>query len=137
MYRCLLDRGRAVPAEIANSLGVSETDVLRSASRLRELGLLHGSAGTSFQATNPEGVLLPLLARRKFEVESTLAAACTEIDRIAEHYRAGRLRSDPHRLIEVLSDRELIRERVDRLSNSATSHMWALDRATLHRQARR
>ncbi|MFJ2241400.1 transcriptional regulator [Streptomyces sp. NPDC087859] len=128
VYRCFLDRGQAAPSDVANCLGLSEADVLRSAFRLRELGLLHGAAGASFQATNPEGVLLPLLARRKFEVESALASARTEIDRIAERYRAGRLRSDPHSLIEVLSDRELIRDRVAQLSNSATSHMWALDR---------
>ncbi|MFF4792931.1 transcriptional regulator [Streptomyces sp. NPDC001276] len=128
VYRCFLDRGQATVADIVASLGTPEDDVLQSTARLRELGLLHATGHGRLQATNPQAALLPLLARCQFEVETALASARTEIDRIAERYREGRLRSDPRNLVEILSDRELIRERVEQLSNSATSHMWALDR---------
>ncbi|MFI9834468.1 LuxR C-terminal-related transcriptional regulator [Streptomyces sp. NPDC051913] len=47
----------------------------------------------------------------------TATSARGEIDRIAERYREGRLRSDPRNLVEVLSDRELILERVAELSH--------------------
>lgn len=128
VYRCFLDHGRATVADVAASLGTPEDEVRASAARLRDLGLLHDASHGRFQATNPQAALLPLLARWRFETETTLASARTEIDRIAERYREGRLRSDPRNLVEVLSDRELILERVEQLSNSATSHMWALDR---------
>ncbi|MFF4902753.1 transcriptional regulator [Streptomyces sp. NPDC001068] len=128
VYRCFLDRGRATVADIVADLGMQQDGVMRSAARLRDLGLLQAVGRDRFQATNPQAVLLPLLARRQLELETALASARTEVDRIAERYREGRLRSDPRNLVEVLSDRELIRERVEALSNSATSHMWALDR---------
>ncbi|MFG2356979.1 transcriptional regulator [Streptomyces sp. NPDC048521] len=128
VYRCFLDRGQVTVADVAAFLGTPEHHVVQSVTRLRELGLLHVTSGGHYQATNPEAVLLPLLARRQFEVETALASARTEIDRIAERYREGRLRADPRNLVEVLSDRRLILERVEELSNSATSHMWALDR---------
>ncbi|MEU2424063.1 transcriptional regulator [Streptomyces sp. NPDC007851] len=128
VYRCFLDRGRATVADVVAALGVREHDVLRSTDRLRGLGLLHVTGPGRFQATNPQAVLFPLLARRQLELETALASARTEVDRIAERYREGRLRSDPRNLVEVLSDRELILERVAELSSSAKSHMWALDR---------
>ncbi|MFD7408551.1 transcriptional regulator [Streptomyces sp. NPDC059866] len=128
IYRCFLDQGPVLVSDLAVSLGTSADHVHRSVARLTELGLLRATGGGCYQATNPEAALLPLLARRQFEVETALASARTEIDRIAERYRDGRLRADPRNLVEVLSERELIRERVEELSNSATSHMWALDR---------
>ncbi|MEV7080005.1 transcriptional regulator [Streptomyces sp. NPDC093516] len=128
LYRCVVDRGRTTVEDLATALGTPEGDILDSAARLRELGLLHGLDEGRLQAVNPQAALLPLLARRQLEVESTLASARTEIDRIAERYRAGRVRSDPHHLVEVLSDRELILERIEELTGSATTHVWALDR---------
>jgi len=128
LYRCIVDRGRTDVADIASSLGMREADILRSAARLRKLGLLHDVSQGHFQATNPEAALLPLVARRQVEVADALAAARGEIDRIAERYREGRLRSDPRNLVEVLSDRELILERVAELSHAATTHVWVLDR---------
>lgn len=128
LYRCIVDRGRTDVADIASSLGMREADILRSAARLRKLGLLHDFSQGHFQATNPEAALLPLVARRQVEVADALAAARGEIDRIAERYREGRLRSDPRNLVEVLSDRELILERVAELSHAATTHVWVLDR---------
>ncbi|MFB7600963.1 hypothetical protein [Streptomyces sp. NPDC056160] len=63
VYRCFLDRGRATVADVVTSLGTPEDDVLASAARLRELGLLHDTGHGRFQATNPQAALLPLLAR--------------------------------------------------------------------------
>ncbi len=128
IYRCFLDQGPVLVPDLAVSLGASVDHVRRSVARLTELGLLRAAGRGRHQATNPQATLLPLLARRQFEAETALASARTDIDRIAERYRDGRLRADPRNLVEVLSDRELIRERVEELSNSATSHMWALDR---------
>ncbi|ALO99042.1 helix-turn-helix domain-containing protein [Streptomyces olivaceoviridis] len=128
VYRCFVDHGQATVEEVCASLGVPEQHVVRCVARLRDLGLLYVTGLSRYQATDPQTAMLPLLARRQWETEMALASARAEIDRIAERYREGRLRSDPRNLVEVLSDRGLILERVAELSNSATSHMWALDR---------
>ncbi len=128
VYRSFLDRGRAAVPDVAASLGVPEPDVQRSVARLGKLGLLRPAADGTHQATDPQSALVPLLARRRFEAESELSSAGAEIARIAERYREGRLRDDPRNLVEVLSDREAVVERVDQLTRSASSHVWALDR---------
>ncbi|MGW3498653.1 LuxR C-terminal-related transcriptional regulator [Streptomyces sp. NPDC001020] len=128
VYRCVLERGQLTVADIVESLETPEHHVLHSVAQLRELGLLRLTGHGHYQATNPQAALLPLLARRQFEVETALASARTEIDRIAERYREGWLRGDPRNLVEVLSDREAILERIDQLTTSVSSHMWALDR---------
>ncbi|MFE7328502.1 transcriptional regulator [Streptomyces sp. NPDC057565] len=128
IYRCCVDHGRATVADIAASLNTSEHHVLQCLTRLKDLGLLYVTGRGHYRATDPQTALLPLLARRQWEAETALASARTEIDRIAERHRAGRLRSDPDNLVEVLSDRELILERIEEIGACVTSHVWALDR---------
>lgn len=128
IYRRFLDGGRATVPGIADSLGLTTRQVRQCVARLADLGLLRSTGRGLYQATNPQTALLPLLARRQFEAETALASARIEIDRIAEHYREGRLRADPRNLVEVLSDRDVILERFDQLTRSVSTHMWALDR---------
>lgn len=127
-YRSFLDGGELTAGDVAGSLDVSVGHVRQSVARLIALGLLRRTTRGHYQALSPQSALLPLLTRRRFEAETALAAARSEVEALAESYREGQLRTDPGRLVEVLSGRDVILQRTEELNRSAVSHVWGLDR---------
>ncbi|GHH84706.1 hypothetical protein GCM10018793_49900 [Streptomyces sulfonofaciens] len=128
IYRLFLDGADLTARQVAEASGLTEGRVRGCVARLTGLGLLRRTGPGRYQAVNPETALLPLLSRRRLEAEAAFGAARTEVDAIADTYRAGQLRTDPGNLVEVLSGREVVTARVEELTNSASSHIWALDR---------
>ncbi|MBQ0907028.1 hypothetical protein [Micromonospora sp. U21] len=127
-YRAFLPGGELTAPEVAKVLAVTVAQAQRSIARLTALGILRRTTRGHYQAVNPQTALVPLLRQRMFEAETTLDAARGEVEAITVSYREGQLRGNPGNLLEVLSGRAVVVDRLEELNRSASSHIWVLDR---------
>jgi hypothetical protein len=71
---------------------------------------------------------MTLLNQRRIEAEAAFSAVQGAVDELNAEYRAGRLRTDPSSLVEVLSGRDQVNRRVEELTMSISTHLWVLDK---------
>lgn len=128
VYRVFLaEPGRTVQ-EIAAAVDAPASRVRHAVVRLESLGLIHRVAHGLYQPAGPQTALMTLLNQRRMEAEAAFAAVQGAVEELAGEYRAGRLRTDPSSLVEVLSGREVVNRRVEELTMSISTHMWVLDK---------
>jgi DNA-binding CsgD family transcriptional regulator len=96
--------------------------------RLTALGLIRRVAQGRYQPVGPENALTALLNQRRLEAESAFTGVQAAVEDFAHVYQAGRLRTDPGSLVEVLTGREMVNRRVEELTQSITTHVWVLDK---------
>lgn len=128
VYRAFLTSADLRPQEYARTAGASPDRVRRAVHRLVELGLLRPDGNGGHRPVGPATALTALLNQRRLEAETAFAAVGTVVEELEEQYRAGRLRADPGSLVEVLSGRDVVAQRVDELNRSVSTHVWILDR---------
>lgn len=128
VYRVFLaEPGRSVQ-EIAAAVDAPASRVRHAVVRLESLGLVHRVAHGLYQPAGPQTALMTLLNQRRIEAEAAFAAVQGAVDELTDEYRAGRLRTDPSSLVEVLSGRDVVNRRVEELTMSISTHMWVLDK---------
>ncbi|MBT3164894.1 helix-turn-helix transcriptional regulator [Streptomyces sp. Vc74B-19] len=132
VYRAFLTRADLRPQECARTAGVSADRVRRAVARLVALGLLRPDGNGGHRPVGPGTALTALLNQRRLEAEAAFAAVGTVVEDLEEEYRAGRLRTDPGSLVEVLSGRDVVAQRIDELNQSVSTHLWILDRPPYH-----
>lgn len=157
VYRVLLLHSADGPAEIAERLARSPTEVLAALERLADLALVRPPGATRrWRAVNPEAGLAALLSRQ--EAEASRRQAELERSRgamaglIAEYARAN---GQPHASggVEMLTTLEDVRDRLEQLAADAMAEVLsfapggpqpaavmeasrALDQQSLHRGVR-
>lgn len=114
--------------ETAEQAAVSPGCVRRALARLAELGLIRRTSRACYQPVRPEEALTALLNRRRLEAESAFDKVRSAVEDLTQEYRAGRLRTDPGNLVEVLSGRDVVMERMDELRRTVSTHLWVLDK---------
>lgn len=124
VYRALLRRPNATPAELASSVDATVAAVHESLTRLAELGLVHPAEGKRYTPNDPEPALEALVHRR----EAELHAARTAATALTAEFRIGSLRSQPEQLVEVVSGSDEIFRRSMELYQSATQEVMAFER---------
>lgn len=128
VYRRLLDQGEQEVAELAAALGVAAARIRHALTRLGELGLVHQITVGRYRPVEPRTAVPALVNRRRLEMETAFGRVREEMEDLAHAYQLGRLRHDPGRLVEVLSGRAAVNQRVDELTRSVSAHLWVLDR---------
>jgi DNA-binding CsgD family transcriptional regulator len=128
VYRALLARPDGSPQELASGLDATASRTRHALARLDRVGLIRRAGRGRYRPVGPESALMVLLSRRRLENEAALARVRDSIEELTDEYRAGRLRTDPGSLIEVLSGREAVNRRVDELTRSVSNSLWVLDR---------
>lgn len=128
VYRAFLARADLGPTEYARTAGVPPDRVRRAVARLAGLGLLRRDGSGGYRPVGPATALTALLDQRRLEAEAAFTGLRSVVDDLAEEYRAGRLRSDPGSLVEVLSGRDVVAPRIDELNRSVSTHIWVLDK---------
>jgi DNA-binding Lrp family transcriptional regulator len=128
VYRVFLARPDHAVVDIAASVNAAPTRVRHAVARLEKLGLVRRVAHGRYQPMGPQPALMAVLNQRRAEAEAAFARAQGAVADLAEEYRAGRLRTDPSSLVEVLSGRDTVLPRVQELSRSISTHMWVLDK---------
>jgi hypothetical protein len=128
VYRVFLARPDHTVQEIATAVGAAPSRVRHAVSRLESLGLVRRVAHGQYQPLGPQPALMAVLNQRRAEAEAAFSRAQGAVAELADEYRAGRLRTDPSSLVEVLSGRDTVIPRVQELSRSITTHMWVLDK---------
>jgi len=123
VYRALLRRPGARPAELASIVDSTLTALGPVLSRLSALGLVR-AAGDGYAPNDPEPALAALVHRRAAELQAVRAAA-TEL---TADFRIGRLRAHPGQLVEVVTGRQDIYRRTMELYEGATSEIMAFER---------
>lgn len=128
VYRVFL-AGPDLPVhEIASAVGAPTSRVRHAVSRLESVGLLRRVTHGHYQPAGPQTALMTLLNQRRMEAEAAFAAVQGAVEELTVEYRAGRLRTDPSSLVEVLSGRDTVNRRVEELTRSISTHMWVLDK---------
>lgn len=128
VYRAFLARPDETVQEIAGAVAAPPSRVRHAVSRLESLGLIRRITHGQYLPVGPQAALTALLNQRRMEAETAFAQARASVDELAEEYRAGRLRTDPSSLVEVISGREAVTRRVYELTMSITTHVWVLDK---------
>ncbi|MFI7616102.1 helix-turn-helix domain-containing protein [Nonomuraea terrae] len=128
VYRTLLDQGEQGVAELAAALGAPSSRVRHALARLTALELVRRIAPGRYRPVEPLTAVPALVSRRRVEMESALGRVQEEVADLAHAYQVGRLRYDPGRLVEVLSGRNAVNQRVDELTRAISTHLWVLDR---------
>lgn len=128
VYRALLATPGRPVQDVAAAVDTSTSRVRHSMTKLASLGLVHRVTRGHYAPVGPQTAVLALLHQRRMAAESAFTAVLGAVDELTEVYRAGRLRSDPSSLVEVLSGREAVNRRVDELTRSIRTHIWVLDR---------
>ncbi|GGJ40726.1 winged helix-turn-helix transcriptional regulator [Streptomyces brasiliensis] len=128
IYRALLAHGEMTAQEAAEQAAVSPGGARRALARLAELGLVRRTSRARYQPARPEEALTALLTRRRLEAESAFDKVRSAVEDLRQEYRAGRLRTDPGNLVEVLSGRDVVMERMDELRRTISTHLWVLDK---------
>lgn len=124
VYRALLRRPDATPAELASTVDAEVQAVHETLARLAGLGLVHPTGGGRYTPNDPEPALEALVHRR----EAELYAARTAATELTAEFRIGGLRSQPEQLVEVVSGREEIARRTMELYQSATREVLGFER---------
>lgn len=125
VYRALLARTQADPAEIAETLGRTEGDVEASLTALEELGLVTRLPGrpTRFRAARPDVAVDVLVSRRREELARAQAAA-----RELVAVMPAEERHRPEDIVEVVVGRPAIAARFEQLLGSTRRELLVLDR---------
>ncbi|MFE5940668.1 TrmB family transcriptional regulator [Streptomyces sp. NPDC056470] len=127
VYRMLVVLVTATAPEVARKAELNESDAEAVLLRLRQKGLAGAADGAvpAYSAVPPDLGLLPLLRRRAEVLDDARAAA----GELAEMYRAALHRRDGHHLIEVITGREPLRERLRQMQRDAREEMLWLCKA--------
>ncbi|WP_067171506.1 LuxR C-terminal-related transcriptional regulator [Microtetraspora niveoalba] len=128
VYRLLLRRPDLRLPDLADTLETGGARVRHALARLAGLGLVRRTAPGRYEPAGPEAALGSLVERRRLEAQAALAEVRATVTEFARVYQAGRLRTDPGSLVEVLSGRDAVNRRVDELTRSVATHLWVLDR---------
>jgi predicted DNA-binding transcriptional regulator len=128
VYRVFL-AGPDLPVhEIAAAVDAPASRVRHAVTRLESFGLLRRVTHGHYQPAGPQTALMALLNQRRMEAERAFVAVQGAVEELTVEYRAGRLRTDPSSLVEVLSGRDTVNRRVEELTRSISTHMWVLDK---------
>ncbi|MGW3985205.1 helix-turn-helix domain-containing protein [Streptomyces mirabilis] len=128
VYRVLLAQPDRRLRDIAVSVGASRSRVGHALMRLGSLGLVRRIAPGQFEPVGPQTAVAALLNERRMAAESAFTRVEAAMEDLTDVYRAGRLRSDPGSLVEVLSGRDTVNRRVEELTRSVSTHLWVLDK---------
>ncbi|MGW2206618.1 hypothetical protein [Streptomyces sp. NPDC001774] len=112
---------------MARKAELNESDAEAVLLSLRQKGLAGAADGAvpAYSAVPPDLGLLPLLRRRAEVLDDARAAA----GELAEMYRAALHRRGGHHLIEVITGREPLRERLRQMQRDAREEMLWLCKA--------
>jgi hypothetical protein len=128
VYRVLLAGPGRPGQEIATVMDAPVSEVRLAVTRLESFGLIRRTAHGGYQPAGPQTALMALLNQRRMEAETAFAAVQGAVEDLTVEYQAGRLRTDPSSLVEVLSGRDVVNRRVEELTRSISTHMWVLDK---------
>ncbi|MFF3439986.1 helix-turn-helix domain-containing protein [Streptosporangium sp. NPDC002721] len=127
VYRFLVTTAEAEVTDLVGKLGIdAETaETVLVSMRVRGLVRTVGPGRRRFAVVAPDIVLGSQLLRR----QQALDWARREVDRLSEEYRDNARRRDAGRLVEVLPDRGVLRERLDHLQENARREVLSLCRS--------
>ncbi|UMG93791.1 helix-turn-helix domain-containing protein [Nocardioides sp. TF02-7] len=125
VYRALLARTAAAPAELTGPSGQPEPDVAASLAALEELGLVTRVPGARgrFRAVRPDVAVDVLAARRREELTRAQAAA-----RELVAVMPAEERHRPEDIVEVVAGRDAIAARFEQLLAATREELLVLDR---------
>jgi DNA-binding CsgD family transcriptional regulator len=135
VYRAFLTQADLCLHEYARTAGTSLECVRKAVTRLVGLGLLRPNGSDSHRPVGPGTALTVLLNRRRLEAETAFAHVRSIVEDLEEEYRAYRVRTDPGNLVEVLSGRDVVAQRIEEFNQSVNTHVWILDRPPYHDRA--
>lgn len=124
VYRQLLGRPTATPAELASELGHSTERIAKALDRLRDAGLVGRMSGRrrSYSAVEPEAAINALVRERALELERVRIAAGS----FAELFSATRDSGGDE--VDIIPNREALGRWFVRLQQEAQEEMITLDR---------
>ncbi|MFB7368369.1 TrmB family transcriptional regulator [Streptomyces sp. NPDC056222] len=127
VYRSLVALVTATAPEVARKAALSESETEAVLLRLQHQGLAGTGDGdvSVFSAVAPDIGLLPRLRRSADALDDARAA----VGELAEMYRASVHRRDGHHLIEVITGKEPLRERLRQMQRDAREEMLWLCKA--------
>ncbi|WP_327258781.1 transcriptional regulator [Streptomyces sp. NBC_01240] len=128
VYRAVLSGPQSAVRDLAESAGAGVARTGRALTRLAGLGLVRRVGRGQWEAVSPRSALSALLNRRRSEADTLFAGVETRFADLHRLHRAGQLGSDPGALVEVLTGREMMTQKVEELSRSVTTHLWTLDK---------
>lgn len=126
VYRALLGQADRA-ADIAGAIGSTPSRVRQALGRLTGLGLARRVARGSYEPTRPRAALTSLLNQRRMRAESAFSQVQFAMEDLAHEYQAGRIRTDPGSLVQVLSGRDTVIRTVTELTRTVSTHLWVLD----------
>lgn len=128
VYRVFLT-GPATPMpDVAAAVDAPVSRVRHAVSRLESLGLIKRVGHGHYTPEGPHTALIGLLNQRRVETEQAFDEVRGAVDELSDEYRAGRLRTDPADLVEVVSGAPMVRRRLDELTSEITTQLLVLDR---------
>lgn len=127
VYRAFLTEPETPVQHVADSVDAPVSRVRHAISRLESLGLIKRIAHGRYTPEGPHTALISLLNQRRTESEQAFTEVQGAVLELSDEYLTGRLRSDPNGLVEILSGRQEVRQRVDELMKSISTHLWVLD----------
>ncbi|MEV6104472.1 helix-turn-helix domain-containing protein [Streptomyces sp. NPDC051940] len=124
VYRALLSRQAATPAELAGELGTSSERVVRALDRMHDRGLVGRMSGTRrrYAAIDPQPAVEALIQARTAELGRVRSAAA-ELARLFEAARRGEGEE-----VEIIAGREALGRWFVRLQQEAKTEVRTLDR---------
>ncbi|MFC9246237.1 helix-turn-helix domain-containing protein [Streptomyces sp. NPDC057136] len=126
VYRAVLTRRTAAPAELAADLGCSPVRVVRALDRLRDHGLVGRLAGVRrrYAAIEPGAAVEALVRARTSELDQVRSAA-GELSRLFAAAQTGDTTEDE---VEITTGREALGRWFVRLQQEAREDVMTLDR---------
>jgi hypothetical protein len=124
VYRAILVRHSAAPAELADELGHSADRIGRALDRLREHGLVGRMSGTRrrYAAIEPQGAVSALIRARSAELDRVRAAA----EDLSSLF--ARAQTSSASAVEIVNGSEALGRWFVRLQQEATDEVITLDR---------
>lgn len=126
VYRALVRRRHASPAEIARDVGTTAARVRRAMEELEAKGFVSRMPGRKvmFVAGPPDVAIEAAIHRRMEGIERARHTA----HRLAEEFRSGSAAAAPVEVVEVVLGREAVVQRWAQLQQIATEELLAFDR---------
>lgn len=126
VYHALLNGPVRSTAELTAAVGSEQDAAGRSLLRLANLGLVRTKAdGTTptYEPSDPSIAISALIRRRQTELDELHPIG----QRLAETFRQTSVRSGQTSIVEIVSSRELLRERAAALESNVTTEKLAFD----------
>lgn len=128
VYRVFLAGTQTPVQQIAASVDAPVSRVRHAVTRLEQLGLIKRVGHGHYAPEGPHTALIGLLNQRRSETEQAFTEVRGAVDELSDEYRSGRLRTDPASLVEIVSGRQTVRQRIAELTASISTDLWTLDK---------